>query len=93
MKSDIEKNINDRVSSAFSDILPDSSNKHAILKAAQDMVHAVWIGKIYSKLPKDKTTIAEFFFDAELEQFLNEAIAECYEKFTVLADRAQEDSR
>ena len=81
MKSDIEKTINGRVSAAFSDILPETSNKHTILKAAQDMLHAVWTGKIYSKLPKDKTTIAEFFFDAELEQFLNEAIEECYEKF------------
>jgi hypothetical protein len=93
MKSDIEKTIDDRVSAAFSDLLPDSSNKHIILKAAQDMVHAVWISKIYSKLPKDKTTIAEFFFDAELEQLLNEAVDESYEKFRVLAVRAQKYSR
>jgi len=89
MKSDIEKTINGRVSAAFSDVLPETANKPMSLKAAQDLVRAVWIGKIYSKLPKDKTTIPEYFLDAELEQFLNEAIEECYDKITLLAERAK----
>ena len=84
MKSDIEKTINGRVADAFSDILPETANKGTILKGAQDLVHAVWIGKIYSKLPKAKTTIPEFFLDAEFEQFLNEAIEECYEKMRLM---------
>ena len=92
MKTDIEKTINDRVGAVFSDILPETANKDEILTGAQDLVHAVWIGKIYSSLPKDKTTIPEFFLDAELEQFLNEAIEECYEKIAILAERAKNHS-
>ena len=90
MKSDIEKTINGRVSAAFSDILPETANKPTILKAAQDMVRAVWIGKIYAKLPKDKTTIPEYFLDAELEQFLNETIEECYSVMESLAAQAKD---
>ena len=63
-----------------------------ILKGAQDLVRAVWTGKIYVELPKDKTTIPEYFLDAELEQFLNEAIEECYEKICLIADEAKANS-
>jgi len=61
----------------------------AILKRAENMVRAVWIGKIYAALPKDKTTIPEYFLDAELEQFLNEAIEECHEKLCSIAEQAK----
>ena len=50
----------------------------------------VWIGKIYNALPKDKTTIPEYFLDAELEQFLNEAIEECYSVIASIAERAKD---
>ena len=56
-------------------------------------MRAVWIGKIYASLPKDKTTVAEYFLDAELEQFLNEAIEECHARICSLAERAKGDSR
>jgi hypothetical protein len=62
-----------------------------ILKHAQELVRAVWVGKIYAALPKDKTTAREYFLDAELEQFLNEAVAECYEKVSLIAQRAKEE--
>jgi hypothetical protein len=52
---------------------------------------AVWIGKI-DAAPKDKTTAAEYFIDAELEQFLNAAIEECHASRCSLAERAQRDS-
>jgi hypothetical protein len=52
-------------------------------------VRTVWIGKIYNALPKDKTTIPEYFLDAELEQFLNEAIEECYSVMESLAAQAK----
>jgi hypothetical protein len=80
MKSDVEKTIETRVVAAFDDILPDSrsSARRKILRGAQEMVKAVWMNKIYATLPKDKTTIPEYFLDAELEQFLNEAIEECH---------------
>ena len=93
MKSDIEKTIDDRVAAAFSDILPESGNKPILLKGIQDLVRAVWIDKIYAGLPKDKTTIPEYFLDAELEQFLNEAVEECHARVCSLAERAQNNSR
>ena len=79
MKSDIEQTINARVAAAFADI-PMAGRGVEILQIAQDFVKAAWIGKIYAALPKDKTTIPEYFLDAELEQFLNEAIEECHAK-------------
>jgi hypothetical protein len=89
MKSDIEKTIEARVAAAFEDILADtgSNARHAILQSAQMMVKAVWTGKIYAALPKDKTTIPEYFLDAELEQFLNEAIEECHTRICAIAER------
>jgi hypothetical protein len=91
MKSDVEKTIEDRVIAAFADILPETGRRYEILKGAQDLVRAVWIGKIYANLPKDKTTVPEYFLDAELEQFLNEAIEECHARVCVLAERAREE--
>ena len=88
MKSDFDKTINARVANAFADI-PMGSRGVEILKGAQDLVRAVWTGKIYSALPKDNTTIPEYFLDAELEQFLNEAIEECYDKIVSIAAHAR----
>jgi hypothetical protein len=67
MKSDIEKTIPARVAAALEDVVPPSgrSASQQILKSAEDLVRAVWIGKIYAALPKDKTTIPEYFLDAE----------------------------
>jgi hypothetical protein len=92
MKSDVEKTIETRVVAAFNDILPDtgSSARQEILRGAQDMVKAVWMNKIYAALPKDKTTIPEYFLDPELEQFLNEAIEECHARIRSIAERAKE---
>jgi hypothetical protein len=90
MKSDVEKTIDARVAAAFADILP-ARGRQEILKGAQDLVRAVWIGKIYAALPKDKTMIAEYFLDAELEQFLNEAVEECYAKIRAIAEQAGGD--
>ena len=92
MKSDVEKTIEPRVAAAFEDILAEtrSNARHKILQGAQDMVKAVWTGKIYAALPKDKTTIPEYFLDAELEQFLNEAIEECHARISSIAERAKE---
>ena len=72
MKADVEKKIPGRVAAAFADILGEisSSARSEILQSAQELVKAVWMGKIYAALPKDKTTIAEYFLDAELELFL-----------------------
>ena len=64
MKSDVEKTIDARVAAAFADTLPPG---HEMMNRAQELVRAVWIGKIYAALPKD---IPEYFLDAELEQFL-----------------------
>jgi hypothetical protein len=85
MKADVEKMIKRRVAAAFADILP-STGGEAILKSAEDLVRAVWIKKIYDALPKDKTKIPEYFLDAELQQFLNEAIEECHARICSLAD-------
>ena len=89
MKSDIDKTVNARVAAAFADI---PMGRHAIdiLKVAQDLVRAVWIDKIYAVLPKDKTTIPEYFLDAELEQFLNEAVEECYDKMCLIRQQAED---
>ena len=92
MKSDIEQTIDARVAAAFDDILP-SGGSHArseVLKGSRDLVRTVWIGKIYNALPKDKTTIPEYFLDAELEQFLNETIEECYSVMESLAAQAKD---
>jgi hypothetical protein len=92
MKSDVEKTIEARVAAGFEDILAEtrSNARHEILQGAQAMVKAVWMGKIYAALPKDKTTIPEYFLDAELEQFLNEAIEECHARICSIAERAKE---
>jgi hypothetical protein len=92
MKADVEKTIEARVAAAFEDILAETTSnaRHEILQGAQDMVKAVWIGKIYAALPKDKTTIPEYFLDAELEQFLNEAIEACHARICSIAERAKE---
>ena len=91
MKSDVESTIDSRVAVAFADILPDAESRNEILKDAQLMVRAIWTGKIYAALPKDKTTIPEYFLDAELEQFLNEAIEECYARIQTIAEQAKEE--
>ncbi len=92
MKSDVEKTIEARVAAAFEDILAETgaNARDEILRAARDMVKTVWTGKIYAALPKDKTTIPEYFLDAELEQLLNEAIEECYARICSIAERAKE---
>jgi hypothetical protein len=91
MKSDIEKTIDARVVTAFDDILPDGSQaRSAVLRGACDLVRTVWIGKIYNALPKDNSTIPEYFLDAELEQFLNEAIEESYSVIASIAERAKD---
>jgi hypothetical protein len=92
MKSDVEKTIEARVAATFEDILAGtgSNARYEILQGARDMVKAVWLGKIYAALPKDKTTIPEYFLDAELEQFLNESIEECHAKMCSIAERAKE---
>jgi hypothetical protein len=89
-KSDVEKSIDSRVAAAFADILPAAGRGIEILKGAQDLVRAVRIGKIYAALPKDKTTIPEYFLDTELEQFLNEAIEECHARISSIAERVKE---
>jgi len=91
MKSDIEQTINARVAAAFADI-PMAGRGVEILQIAQDFVKAAWIGKIYAALPKDKTTIPEYFLDAELEQFLNQAIEECHAKIGSIAKYAKNKS-
>jgi hypothetical protein len=93
MKSDIEKLIDGRVAAAFEDIVPGPETKggQEILRNAQELVRAVWVGKIYAALPKGKTNISEYFLDAELEQFLNEAVEECHKKVCVIAQRAKEE--
>ena len=47
------------------------------------------MSKIYNALPKDKTTVSEYFLDAELEQFLNEAGDESYFVVASIAERAK----
>jgi len=50
------------------DILPDGGShaRGAVLRGACDLVRTVWMGKIYNVLPKDKTTVSEYFLDADL---------------------------
>jgi hypothetical protein len=93
MKSDIEKRIEGRVTAAFEDIIPEIETKagQEILQNARELVRAVWVGKIYAALPKDKTTTPEYFLDAELEQFLNEAVEECHGQICLIAQRAKEE--
>jgi hypothetical protein len=54
-------------------------------------VRAVWVGKIYAALPKDRTTIPEYFLDAELEQFLNEAVDECHKQIWLIGQLTKEE--
>jgi len=91
MKSDIEKTIDARVAIAFDDILPNSGShaRSAVLGGACDLVRTVWMSKIYNSLPKDKTSVPEYFLEAELEQFLNEAIDESYSVVALIAERAK----
>jgi hypothetical protein len=88
MKSDIEKKIDGRVAAAFEDMVTEMSSnaKTEILRAAQQLVKAVWLSKIYAALPADKTKVGEYFLDQELEQFLNEAVEECHKKIESIAD-------
>jgi hypothetical protein len=88
MKSDIEKKIDGRVAAAFEDMVTEMSSnaRTEILRAAQQLVKAVWLSKIYSALPADKTKVGEYFLDQELEQFLNEAVEECHKKIESIAD-------
>ena len=86
-----KKTIDGRVAAAFADILPATGREEEILKRS-DLVRTVWIGKIYAALPKDQTTIPEYFLDAELEQLLNEAIEECHAKMCSIAERAKDNS-
>jgi hypothetical protein len=92
MKSDVDELIGSRVAAAFEDILAGTSPgaRKQILQNAEQMVRAVWTGKIYAALPKDKTTIPEYFLDAELAQFLNEAIEECHLKIGAIAQRTKQ---
>lgn len=93
MKADIERKIPARVAAAFADIIPglDTQAGQQILTTAQELVKTVWVGKIYAALPKDKTTTSEYFLDAELEQFLNEAVEECHKQLSGIAQRAREE--
>lgn len=95
MKPEIEKKIPARVARAFEDIVPrpDTESGQKVLTSIGSLVRAVWMGKIYAALPKDKTTIAEYFLDAELEQLLNEAVDECYKMVCLIAERAKDDFR
>ena len=93
MKADIEKKIEARVAAAFDDIIPGLETKAGqdMLKNARELVRAVWLGKIYAALPKDKTVASDYFLDAELEQFLNEAVEECHKRICWIAQRANEE--
>ena len=88
MKSDIEKKIDGRVAAAFEDMVTEMSSnaRTEILRAAQQLVKAVWLSKIYAALPADKTKVGEYFLDQELEQFLNEAVEQCHKKIESIAD-------
>ena len=88
MKSDIEKKTDGRVAAAFEDMVTEMSSnaRTEILRAAQQLVKAVWLSKIYAALPADKTKVGEYFLDQELEQFLNEAVEECHKKIESIAD-------
>ena len=93
MKLDVENKIAARVVAAFEDIVPgpDAKARQKILNGVRALVGAVWSQKIYAALPKDKTTIPEYFLDAELEQMLNDAVDECYKMVCLIAARAEEE--
>lgn len=95
MKSDIDKKIDARVTAAFEDIVsgPHTKSGQDILDGVRSLVRTVWLGKIYAALPQDKTSIQEYFLDAELEQLLNEAVDECYNMVSLIAERAKEEFR
>ena len=88
MKSDVEKKISARVAAVFEDIVTGMSTKarNDILSAAENIVREVWFGKIYAALPADKTMVGEYFLDAELEQFLNEAVEEGHKGIESIAE-------
>ena len=91
MKADIEKKINARVAAAFDDVVAGMTPKgrDRILAAAEQLVKTVWLGKIYSAMPADKTTVDEYFLDQELEQFLDEAVEESHKKIEAIAEKAK----
>lgn len=45
--------------------------------------------KIYSALPKDKTTIPEYLLDAEIDQMLNDAVDECHKMVSLIPEQAK----
>jgi predicted DNA-binding transcriptional regulator len=91
MKADVEKKINARTAAAFEDMVSGMSSKarNGILTAAEELVKTVWLGKIYAAMPADKTTVAEYFLDQELEQFLNEAVEECHKKIEAIVENVK----
>jgi hypothetical protein len=93
MKSDIEKKIDGRVAAAFEDIISglSTTSRNEVLRAAQELVKAVWFGKIYAATPADKTKASEYFLDAELELFLDEAVEECHKKIESIAEQVRND--
>jgi len=93
VKPDVEKQIGTRVGAAFDDLVTGMSSpaKSRILAAAEELVKAIWIGKIYAALPADKTAVDEYFLDRELEQFLNEAVEESYKKVAIIAENVRRD--
>jgi hypothetical protein len=93
MQSDIEKKIDGRVVAAFEDIINglSSTARNEVLRTAQELVKAVWFGKIYAAMPADKTKASEYFLDAELELFLNEAVEECHKKVDSIAERVRNE--
>ena len=93
MKSDVEKKIRPRIAGVFEDIVTGMSTKarNDILSGAENIVREVWFGKIYAALPVDKTMVGEYFLDAELEQFLNEAVEECYKAIESIAEMVRRE--
>jgi hypothetical protein len=89
--ANVEETIDSRVAAAFADILPATSTAEQLLNVIQELVRAVWMHKVYAALPKDKTKVPDYFLDAELEQFLNDAIEECHAKVVLIAERAKRD--
>ena len=91
MKADIEKKISARVATVFEDVVSGMSiiATNEILRAAEELVKTVWLGKIHAALPADKTKIDEYFLDQELDQFLNEAVEECYKKIEAIAENVR----
>ena len=95
MKLDIEKKLDARIAVAFEEVLPgpDIKSRQEVLKGVRALIRAVWMNKIHAALPKVKTTIPEYFLDAELEQFLNEAVDESYTMVSLIAERAKRELR